>query len=59
MHSIVVPIFDVNRKVVGASGLARPMHRLSDEVIQKHIPFVLNAALDISRRLESEVLKDF
>jgi DNA-binding IclR family transcriptional regulator len=59
MRSIAAPIFGANRRVAGAIGLAGPMQRLSDAVIEKHVPFVLNEARIISRRLGYDAVKYF
>lgn len=51
MRSIAAPIRDSSRRVVASVGLAGPVQRLSDEVVERFVPLIVGAAGTISARL--------
>jgi IclR family transcriptional regulator, KDG regulon repressor len=51
MRSIAAPIYEAGGRVVASVGLAGPVQRLSDEVVARFIPLVVEAARTISIRL--------
>ena len=51
MRSIAAPIRDASGRVVASVGLAGPVQRLSNDVLARFTPFVVEAAQVISTRL--------
>ena len=50
-HSIAAPVFNTDRKLVGALAISGPSLRMTDEQIQKWVGLLVDAANYLSRRL--------
>jgi DNA-binding IclR family transcriptional regulator len=48
---IAAPVRDFTQTVIGACGIAVPLHRMSDEFVRKCVPIVVRAAHSISQEL--------
>ncbi len=59
MRSIAAPIRDATGQAVAAVGMAGPAQRLSDEVLARFAPLVVETALVISTRLGYKALATF
>lgn len=51
MRSIAAPIWDSSDRVIASVGLAGPVQRLSDDVMKRFVPLIVEAAATISTRL--------
>ena len=50
-HSVAVPIFDYQGRVIAALSIAGPSHRFPDETIERYIHLALDSSMRISQAL--------